>query len=525
MEVASGLKDVFMLGMEIKKSFEKMRANKKRVARLLHDIAQDLDELEAVNQGCSFKNSGELIRALNRVKSEMLSVHELCQKLMPTPSDKTSMLSLNKAKFKAWYKRDDIEDELAQLRDRIRDCLAKFTTFAVARIEGTALHVEHTLVVQGVESRVRTEQMNAMLQTYLLQTPQAVREMDDSLRRSSLDSILYGRRSVECQYLDLLLTRLVDSGRSLLLARSGSKSGQQQIMPEAPNELHVLPIKFTSGDGARRQPSQVDSVVMVILKALDYLRERSEQVTLQDLASVFRYISAELKHQLRYWLTVQCSGLDNTLSTMQALTVALYRSLAAREILFLPFLSLELLKDSSDSLMDPVELKEAYDLSITTWESLPETRSPALHFMITNKYVSRLIHNNRCSEALPIARDAVNLCFSLLELADSGFNDAFHISKAFHNLFMCFFRQGNLEEAKEVAEESIELLQTLPIPSSDSYRCDEVLQNASSPFIELSNHMRDAGSLESAYHEAIASIQKPLPLLAYYTGGKSSSPC
>jgi predicted CopG family antitoxin len=63
------------------------------------------------------------------VRSDMSKVQDVCQKLLPKKTDKK--LASLKAMAKAWSIRDNVEEELVRLKDRVMTAYTKFTVGAL----------------------------------------------------------------------------------------------------------------------------------------------------------------------------------------------------------------------------------------------------------------------------------------------------------------------------------------------------------------------------------------------------------
>jgi hypothetical protein len=93
---------------------------------LIHDITttiSDLDDLYNAHEE-DFKYSEELKRAVSRLRYDMISFHERCSKLL-TP-ERSGRLAEMRVKIRAYHKRDDIEDEIVNLKEQVNLCYAKF---------------------------------------------------------------------------------------------------------------------------------------------------------------------------------------------------------------------------------------------------------------------------------------------------------------------------------------------------------------------------------------------------------------
>ncbi|KAJ7592563.1 hypothetical protein C8J56DRAFT_928952 [Mycena floridula] len=487
MNIATAAKEVICLGLEIRKTIEKVRINKRRVIQLSADITRDLVHLESLFQDYSFTNCHELLAELDRVKLEMNTVQTLCGKLIMT--DVTHQISKAKAKIKAWYKRDSIEVELLQLRDRLRDCLSKFTTFSVARIE-------HRVILQGMENRVRLKTMDGLLQTYLTETHKGrhlVRQMDISLATDD------PQNGIEFQYFSWLVARLLEGIQSL--ASSQQYKCLEDTFKEEPDSFHrcrIMPFPAVQED--------FDSVVGRVLGLLRVLQYSEHARCIQESAFELGDLSVSLSalrlgavgHRLRAW------------------SVYFYRALATQDPFFLPHLAFQL-ANSYDPLNNTRVIEESYAISTSFYATVSGCYSSSLHLHILNTYTFHLQQTENWSEALAIAETAYQICrelwtFPLLE-QEVDWSSVDKISTTFYNLISSLSAVGQIDRAQSVAEEILEIFRPFPTSIALESQYIAISLRISQSFIHLSAALRDIGRGQEAYEIAKQSFEQLSPLV------------
>jgi hypothetical protein len=119
----------------------------------------------------------------------MLYVHSKCRKIS---SVQLPGLRGVRSQFKAWRKRDDLEEKIRRLKEHVSKCYSQFTVstifymilvlmslqaFSAARIERNTLHIEQntlrieqTLIVNNVENQVKARRLEGMMAQVLLET-------------------------------------------------------------------------------------------------------------------------------------------------------------------------------------------------------------------------------------------------------------------------------------------------------------------------------------------------------------------
>ncbi|KAJ7588612.1 hypothetical protein C8J56DRAFT_1164445 [Mycena floridula] len=538
MDIASAVKELIGLGLEIQKSIAKVRSNKQTTAKLSDEIARDLAELESLLSGYSFRTGYELYTALDLVKREMIAVHLECEKLIPK-AEKTDILAVPLAKFKAWRKRDDIEAELVRMKDRLHNCLSRFMVYSAARIERSSFRVEHALVGHIVENRVQAQRIGGLLETYLMSSPAGTQIVQQLASVAFND---HSHQTVEYQYLNVLVTRLQDMVESSALRRGFNSDNachgrdfiecldRQNNAPfdlpdlsyEAPDEQHshlVIPSTTRS--------QELDQIIFDILDTLQKYKQSGDSIQIQDSARILGVLANHLQ-----FLN---SGPQPT--KLRAWAISLYRSLARKEPAFLPFLALHL-----SNCNELWARQEAYTIcaTIDNTRLLPPS-SPQLSLAIINKYTSQLIQEDKFTEALPMAETAMEICHTFWVLPvpsmaawkegdswsleiDRYFEDVVMICETLANLSICHTHAGNLDMAWIIAKECLENFVQLPhhpslngdaigLPheSFDFYHRASYATNRA--FLGLSKHMRLAGELQKAYDIMVESFD---PVLAIW---------
>ncbi|KAJ7592499.1 hypothetical protein C8J56DRAFT_1023557 [Mycena floridula] len=498
MNIASAIKEVIGLGLEIQKSIAKVGVNKKRISALSKSIAHDLIDLESLLHGYSFTHCQELSKALNHVKLEMISVLEQCKKLIPVVTNRTHW-SVAKSQIVAWHRRGDIEEKLIQLEDRISQCLRRFTAYSTARIEHTSYRVENVLIGHIVENRVQSQRIGEILEAYFIETSagtQTVRQ---------LASIAF----------PVLVTRLLE-----LINSSASRRGCNLIHTrndmgfhgphEAPDNYHLDPMILHPV--ARQEPEKVVFRILVMLKQY---KEFGDGMLIQESARALGELASLLE---------LLGSLHGETGKLRSWAIKLYRSLARRDSSFFPFLALHL----SNSLLDELTTRrEAYTICSTIHDTLPHFHSPALYLVVLNQYIPHLIHQNQFSKALPISEVAVNICRSLWVLpiapinswkkgqgpstkVDYYFQTLDDICLAFSHLSICLAHTGHFDSSYTIARECVENF--IQVPQYLDYydtKYRAIVSRKSQLFITVSTHLHEADMLEDAYDAILESFKGP----------------
>ncbi|KAK7001288.1 hypothetical protein R3P38DRAFT_3284144 [Favolaschia claudopus] len=209
--VATFIKDLIELGEGIRSSIEKVGENRRQLRELSQEIVNILYDLASLTHGKEDVFRGrELLGALENLKAEMLYVHSTCVKISPV---QLPGLWGFKSRLKDWRKRNDLENKIASLRERVRTCFSKFTAFSTARTERVALRIEQKLVVDGMESHVNARRLEGMMAQVLLDSTFGRRKLDETIEVISSDPTF---QSLESQYISAQLRSLIDSLEQLL---------------------------------------------------------------------------------------------------------------------------------------------------------------------------------------------------------------------------------------------------------------------------------------------------------------------
>ncbi|KAJ7592546.1 hypothetical protein C8J56DRAFT_1023581 [Mycena floridula] len=442
MDIVSTIKEVIDLGLEIRKSIEKVRCNKETSNRLSTEIACDLSKLQSLMHGYSFHADEQLHAELHDVKQEMTAVHEICVELIPK-ADKTVM-SLTRAKLKAWRKRNDIEAELIQLKNRVHDCLFKFTI---------------------VESRIQSRRIGEILETYLIRTPAGAQIVQQVAAIASDD---HAHKTLESQYLHLVVIRLLESidccasrrGYTSALTTQSAESAACDVH-EMPDWNHLLPIEIVSA-----QRTELATIILCILDLVQTLKDFGDEISMQACAQILRN------------LAVNMDGTDLFYREAEGVytwALKLYRTLARTEPVFLPYLTLNL----TNPFASLSNTEEAYTICATIRDTLPWLYSPTLEISTFTRYVDELLQEQRFAEALPIAQDAVEICRTTWALPippmegwkrgnpESPQTRQYrHIVArtcyALSNLAICLMHAGHLDASYTIAKELLAHFSLLP---------------------------------------------------------------
>ncbi|KAJ7466990.1 hypothetical protein FB451DRAFT_403148 [Mycena latifolia] len=236
--LATFIKDLIDVGQSIKRSIEKVGNNRRRTRELINDILRVLADLANLTRGDEYTfQVPALLTALGNLQGHLLRVLEGCRRMCPSKPG-SGFRRLNQ--MKGWWNRDDIEAELRRLKERVNDCYVEFTTFSVARTEATtgrmedraariedtagriedialqtvntALRVEQTLIVNGVENRAQLHRLQGMIAGVLLNTQFGHNCMKQTIKTMASDAT---HQTLESQYLSAQTFSLVDSLQQL----------------------------------------------------------------------------------------------------------------------------------------------------------------------------------------------------------------------------------------------------------------------------------------------------------------------
>ncbi|KAJ7592548.1 hypothetical protein C8J56DRAFT_928931 [Mycena floridula] len=524
MDIVSTIKEVIDLGLEIRKSIEKVRCNKETSNRLSTEIARDLSKLQSLMHGYSFQADEQLYAELHDVKQEMTAVHEICVELIPK-ADKTVM-SLTRAKLKAWRKRDNIEAELIQLKNRVHDCLFKFTVYSTARIERASYRLEHSVVGQIVESRIQSRRIGGILETYLIRTPAGAQIVQQVAAIASDDR---AHRTLESQYLHLVVIRLLESidccasrrGYTSALTTQSAESAACDVH-EIPDWNHVQPINIIPA-----QRTELATIIFRILDLVQTLKNIGDEISMQACAQILRNLAVDMD---------VIGSLYHEAQGAYTWAVKLYRTLARTEPVFLPHLALSLANPFA-SLSD---IEEAYTICATIRDTLPWLYSPTLEIFTFTQFVDELLQEQRFAEALPIAQDAVEICRTTWALPISPMegwkrgdpespqtkqyrHTVVSACLALSNLAICLMHAGHLDASYTIAKELLAHFSLLahwshfkPWLDHNDAEYYGAGQRTLDVYLNLSTHLRKMDRFEDAYGVMLGSFKAAETLAETY---------
>ncbi|KAJ7592510.1 hypothetical protein C8J56DRAFT_1126848 [Mycena floridula] len=526
MDIVSTIKEVIDLGLEIQRSIEKVRCNKETSNRFSTEIACDLSKLQSLMHGYSFQADEQLYVELHDVKQEMTAVHEICVKLIPK-ADKTVM-SLTRAKLKAWRKRDNIEAELIQLKNRVHDCLFKFTVYSTARIERAAYRLEHSFVGQIVESRIQSQHIGGILETYLIKTPAGAQIVQQVVAIASDDR---AHRTLESQYLHLVVIRLLESidccasrRRYTSALTTQSADSAESNVHEMPDWNHLRPIEIVSS----AQRTELATIIFCILDLVQTLKDFGDEIPMQACAWMLRNLAVNMD---------RTKSLDREAEGVYTWALKLYRTLARTEPVFLPYLALNL----TDHFANLSDAEEAYTICATICDTLPWLYSPTLEISTFTRYADKLLQEQRFAEALPIAQRAVEICRTTWALPISPIegwkrgnpespqtrqyrHTVVSACLALSNLARCLMHAGHLDASYAIAKELLTHFSLLPhwsdfkpiIHPDDDNEYSVAGGRTLDVYLNLSMHLRKENRLEEAYGVMLESSKAARKLEVVY---------
>ncbi|KAJ6594702.1 hypothetical protein B0H19DRAFT_1284327 [Mycena capillaripes] len=164
--LATFIKDLLDLGQSIRRSIEKVRANETHLRALGDDIVRTLADLRdvAVGQENAFL-APQLVCALAGLKRDMLYTLSVTDDLTP---GRTPGLRGLCSRFTAWLRREDVEIEIRNLKERVTKCYIQFTAFSVVRTEYTALRIEQAMLLQSAENSAKLQRLEGIITQLLL---------------------------------------------------------------------------------------------------------------------------------------------------------------------------------------------------------------------------------------------------------------------------------------------------------------------------------------------------------------------
>ncbi|KAJ7696144.1 hypothetical protein B0H16DRAFT_843515 [Mycena metata] len=217
--LATFIKDLIEVGQSIKHSIEKVRENRRRIRELATDVLRTLADLADLIRGeeDTFTAAPALLSALGNLKGEMIHVLSVCRKISPV--ERNVGFRAVGSRIKIWMKRDDLEEKIGRLKEHVNKCYLQFTAFSAARIEqrtarveGSSLRVEQTLIVNNVENQVKLRRLEGMMARVLLETQFGQNALNQAMEKISADPT---HESLESQYLSAQTIRLIDSLQQL----------------------------------------------------------------------------------------------------------------------------------------------------------------------------------------------------------------------------------------------------------------------------------------------------------------------
>ncbi|KAF7367514.1 Tetratricopeptide repeat family [Mycena sanguinolenta] len=160
--LATFVKDLLSLGQSIRRSFEKVKTNRKLVLALTEDIICTLGRLHELTAGNeSDFLAPHLVRALEDLKADILHARFLTDRL--AAAGRKQGLRGFGVRFRTWLKRHDIESAIKSVKEHVDKCFLQFTAFSVSRTECTAFRIEHAITVQKVENSMDLRRIESMM--------------------------------------------------------------------------------------------------------------------------------------------------------------------------------------------------------------------------------------------------------------------------------------------------------------------------------------------------------------------------
>ncbi|KAJ7791252.1 hypothetical protein B0H14DRAFT_3890770 [Mycena olivaceomarginata] len=125
MTLASFINELIEVGESIRRSIEKVNENRRQIRELTEDVVRVLYDLAKLTKGHEDTFRGpELLSALESLKAEMFYVHSKCCKIS---SVQLPGLRGVRSQFKAWRKRNNLEENIGHLKEHVSKCYSQFT--------------------------------------------------------------------------------------------------------------------------------------------------------------------------------------------------------------------------------------------------------------------------------------------------------------------------------------------------------------------------------------------------------------
>ncbi|KAG6906842.1 hypothetical protein DXG01_011745 [Tephrocybe rancida] len=201
--LATCLKDIIRLVQELRRTIDKIPRNRRNAQKFSNELLEGLLEIETFYKAreALLEGTPELEAALTDLLRKTKSVQLRCVQLF-TPSNKKGFRKVG-ATVNAWRNCDQVEEEIAELKDLVQRCYRRFSMMAVARLEQPVnqiavrtTRIEETMIHLHENQNMMLAHMKGVLTT--LQGTGLAMSNSASIYPSHKDvSVLYLHRQVE----------------------------------------------------------------------------------------------------------------------------------------------------------------------------------------------------------------------------------------------------------------------------------------------------------------------------------------
>ncbi|KAG6915957.1 hypothetical protein DXG01_009092 [Tephrocybe rancida] len=397
--LATCLKDIIRLVQELKRTIDKIPKNRRNARKLSDELLEGILEIEAFYKAREglLEGNPELGAAMTNLLSKTMSVQQRCVQLY-TPLNHKGLRKIG-ATVKAWRECDQVEEEIAELKDLVQRCFRRFSMMAIARLEQPVTHIAFTTT--------RIERRMVHLQTMLGRVEGGLTTLQGSgLAVSNSMSIHPSINAVSKLYLHQQIETICDLLRELSITETFAR--------EQPEGCYLLPPSFVVSTFTI-SPLVHDThrdVIALAIQIIGLLKGNPADISIQDGALVMLDLGIML-------------GALEMYSDAKAIgqwTVTMYRALVATHpAVYAPYLSLSLrnlsgVRDSGDAVIASLESLEIARGQVQVYSTL-QTHLEVADSLIA--YWSVLA--GPVEKHLEVASEAVAICHSILaELASVG---------------------------------------------------------------------------------------------------------
>ncbi|KAL0955755.1 hypothetical protein HGRIS_001970 [Hohenbuehelia grisea] len=390
MDVLSTVALVVQICHKLKQSVDKVAQNRRRLKELVDDVAEELADFEKVLQSLfpvDHAGPTDLRDSLDHLLQELRRILDACQSLATVP--KRRYLVLVRSRFHSWKMRDDVEEDILRLREKIKTCRSRFTSTSSAR-------TEHSVLVLTSEHRAHMNRVEGLVSRLLVDSNGSSNCFNRSIFPDDSP-----RDGIEYQYFHLQITKICE--------RLGKLAATQTFPQEDPQGSFAKPLTIrTELPSIGTTEEILEAGVLKALAILIFVRQASnghfEPTTIQD--------GAHMLFKLGGWL-LSLTLIDDAVR-IYGWSIDLYRTLAKgpHESTWLPYMALAQSCQALARAGTPDALQGSYT-AVGVLRSLAVTardhdHTPSLTTLLT--FLSFHLNNEgRYQEALASSQEAVSI--------------------------------------------------------------------------------------------------------------------